>query len=442
MRCGLVAVTALGLALGTATVLNAQSRSSEAVPVSLEELLDTVRTVNPALKAARLDWVARLRKADEPTLPDPSVMFTYLPAPVFTARGSQRWQIRAEQRFPFPGKIRLQKEIAIEDAYITQQRAAELDLELSFELKRAYHALTRIVRQEQLARSFKDRLSEFENAAASRYRIGEGSQQAIIKAQLERNTLDGRLLSLDRSRRKTEAMISRLRGDGEVIRLSPRESAHRPLPDWLDIDLLVQMALHQRPDIRALDASVRRSQHTEDLARKELYPDIGLSVSYIGIDQEPTPATADGQDALAVSASVRVPLFRSGKKAAIDGAQITQTSAALRKKDAEIELRSAISDILWRLDREHERETLIRETLIPQAQTTFDLALSGYTNGKLQFIDLLDAERSLFAARNELELAREHYAVSIAELESVLGVRSLEELEQNMPTSYQNTQEP
>lgn len=426
-RCRFVAA-ALSLIFGLATELSAQSRAPEAVHLSLDQLLDTVRTVNPALKAARLDWVAQLQTADEPGLPDPSVMFTYLPAPVYTARGSQRWQISAEQRFPFPGKIRLQKEVAIENAFITQQRAAELDLQLGFELKRAFRRLQRIDRQVELARSFVVRLRAFEDAAASRYRVGAGSQQAIVKAQLERNSLDSHLLALDKARSQTEAVISRLLGRGQVFEIETVQEELRAVPSDLQVNQLVSAALNQRPDIRAIDAGLRRAEHQEDLARKQLYPDLGLSITYIGINQESIPVAADGQDALAIGATVRVPLYRSNKNASINRAQIAQSAIELRRENAEIALRSEVEDVLRRIELERERLKLIRETLVPQARSTLRLALTGYTNGKLEFIDLLDAERSLFAISNNLEETAEDYLVSIAQLELTLGIPSLDAL--------------
>ena len=156
---------------------------------------------------------------------------------------------------------------------------------------------------------------------------------------------------------------------------------------------------------------------------------MGLGVTYFGINQSDIPTSADGKDAVALSASVQIPLFRSGRNAVVESEQITRTSIELTKQDARISLRAEIADILWRMDREKERLDLIRHTLIPQAESTFDLALNGYTTGRLQFIDLLDAERGLFAIRNQFETSLESYNVSLAELELALGISSIRDLE-------------
>ena len=235
-----------------ASAVQAQNGQTDALKLSLDELLDTVRTVNPALKASQLKWVAKLKRSDEATLPDPSVMFTYLPEPIYTARGAQTWQLRAEQRIPFPGKLRLQNQVALEEAYVSQQEAALRELELGFEVKRAFHRLRRIAAQERLTADFARRIEEFEGAASSRYEVGAGSQQAIVKAQLESNSLDNVLLGLDKERIQTETLISRLRGDGIPVRIEPEEAPLWHIPPGLDIDHLVSLAVEQRPDLRAI----------------------------------------------------------------------------------------------------------------------------------------------------------------------------------------------
>ena len=71
---------------------------------------------------------------------------------------------------------------------------------------------------------------------------------------------------------------------------------------------------------------------------------------------------------------------------------------------------------------------LFRETLIPQAETSFESTLSAYNTGTASFLELLDAERTLFTLRLDEAATSARYLQTLAALERALGVASLEDL--------------
>ena len=156
----------------------------------LDDLLTEVRANNPSLRVSRLEADAlATRSGQVSVLPDPSVMIGYQPYPLLTARGTQRSQWRIEQMVPYPGKLSLQGDIADLSAEIAGFEADTFEEDLLFEAKQTYYELYRVQQQEQLILAFQDRLENFEEAAAAQYEVGTGMQQAILKAQLEKNTL-------------------------------------------------------------------------------------------------------------------------------------------------------------------------------------------------------------------------------------------------------------
>ena len=102
---------------------------------------------------------------------------------------------------------------------------------------------------------------------------------------------------------------------------------------------------------------------------------------------------------------------------------------ALRREDkARDELRavqlSLSSEALQALERvnarRHEAE-LLRADVLPGAQSAYEAATIGFENGKFSFLEVLDAQRTLFAAKSQYlnALANVHRALS--ELEGLLG---------------------
>ena len=74
----------------------------------------------------------------------------------------------------------------------------------------------------------------------------------------------------------------------------------------------------------------------------------------------------------------------------------------------------------------HERDALrlLRDRLIPQAQTTIASTQSAYTVGQVDFLDLLDAERALFELRLAEADAQARYLMAAAHLARALGLPS------------------
>ena len=68
-----------------------------------------------------------------------------------------------------------------------------------------------------------------------------------------------------------------------------------------------------------------------------------------------------------------------------------------------------------------ERGSLYREVIIPQAEEALASAEAAYTTGKLDFLDLLDAERVLFQVRLTYHRLLADHWKALAELERALG---------------------
>ena len=73
------------------------------------------------------------------------------------------------------------------------------------------------------------------------------------------------------------------------------------------------------------------------------------------------------------------------------------------------------------LDAARQQETLIRTSLLPQAELTFQAALASYQTGRVDFTTLLDAQRQMRRARfGQLKALLEQY-LRLAEIERFIG---------------------
>jgi outer membrane protein TolC len=100
--------------------------------------------------------------------------------------------------------------------------------------------------------------------------------------------------------------------------------------------------------------------------------------------------------------------------------------AALQTADAQ--LAAALSAVRGA----QRRINLYRNTLIPQAETTFQSVLGGYQSGRSTVASALLAQKALLELQLELARSRAHHARAWAVLEAVVGhpVEPMEQGEQ------------
>jgi outer membrane protein TolC len=407
----------------------AQRAPADTVVVGdLGSLLDLVRRANPTLAAARLGASALAQRPEQVgSLPDPTFGFGVQPIPIVTARGSQRTQWQVQQAFPFPGKLGLMEEAAEWEARASVSSADRLEQELLERTKVLYFDLTRVLRQLALIREFQASLANFEAVANSHYVVGTGSQQAILKAQLERNALSNRALELAKSRHTLLESLSQLINRPVALQDSLPSSSTAP-DAGLEQAALIETALRNRPETATLDALLNRSTAMIDLAHKEWLPDFGVGLTYFDIADTKMPASADGRNAVAIGVTVRVPLQRGRLRARLKETELMRQQLAARKEALETSYRTDISDLLYQLAREREQIALFADALIPQATTTLAATLSAYTTGRVSFLELLDAERMLFDLRWSYEASRSALLKTGAKLERAVGIGHLDTL--------------
>ncbi len=420
------------IAMGIRAPRSAVAQSGSEITLGqtdLTRLIYELRLNNQSLVVSRQD--ARLlgtRSRQVATWPDPKVSLSVMPYPIYTARGKQRAQLRIDQTIPYPGKLGLKGQLADLSSQSAELRTRQTEDLLIFELKHAYFELYRVQREQELIHEFQGRLNMFEQVAAKKYEVGDGTQQAILKAQLERNLWSMKILNLEEARISATEVISRLLNRSvdatEIEEIPPQliPTLNQPLAT------LHALALEQRPASRMLEIEVDRVIAEDELAHKQFRPDFGFSLTYFDLAASDIPPNADGQNALAIGFSVSIPIQRDGKHARVEEAQIRREQIDAEVLALEIAIRSDINDKVGRMNENRRQLDLVNDVLLPQAESTLEASLSAYTTGQTDFLNLLDSERTLVELRIQVEEITARYLKIVASLEYALGVDSLEDI--------------
>src|SRR5262245_14713967 len=248
------------------------------------ELLREAAVTNPAIIAAqaRLE-AARHAPSQAEAPPDPEVSLAYTNDSLssFTL-GESEFSVLAlnwTQEIRASGKRRQAGEVALRSSDVAEKHLQLVRLQVLSAVKSVYADLLRLDRTAAILEEVRQVLGTLEETARRRYEVGEGIQESVLKAQTEILTLEAEATRLSQDRKEAEARLNAAVGRAVETPVGPVEIPLRgELPE--DGQLLVQAAVTASPAIGALEAQVRRSQASADLARLEQKPDYIWSASY------------------------------------------------------------------------------------------------------------------------------------------------------------------
>ena len=191
----------------------AKPQSNGPATITLDELVETALRNNPAIHGSKQAADAKhARVSAAETLPEPTISFQTM-GDFFTlqkADPSSGRTYSVEQEIPFPGKLGLKGKIATAEAEAEDWNHETTRRQVIADLKAAYYDLYLIVKSIDSAEKTRGLLLDFSRIAESKYRVGAGAQQDVIKAQVEVSKIADRLTVLEQKRGISEARIRNL----------------------------------------------------------------------------------------------------------------------------------------------------------------------------------------------------------------------------------------
>jgi len=404
-------------------------QSTVADTLRIDAVISQVRSFNAGLEAAR--QATRRQEAMRTSiasLPEPRLGITYLPEPIYTARGTQRSQIRVEQMIPVPGTVGARKDIADYAVQMADAGESALLAELTLQAKLAFYDLHRSELLTALISDFEGHLLQFEDVALAQYSVGTGMQQAVLKAQLERANLSRVRLQIEGDRADALSRLAGLTGEPiEPNMATPRTIMRPNAALWQEHDL-EHVARVARSDLRRVELEGDQAEARQRLASRSRLPELGLNATYFDIAPSDLMPTATGKDALAIGAMVKIPLNRGSYSSDVQQAALQKSEADYRRSDLLVRISSAIQGTTQQLTSFGRQLQLIGSGLVPRAETTLEVTLNDYTNGRAAFLDLLDAERTLYNLRSTEIETHIAYLKTVSKLERVLEIESVEQI--------------
>ncbi len=370
--------------------------------LTLEESIKLALVGNPGLAEiqARAQAIAAI-PSQVGTLPDPILSFNILNLPTDTFDTSQVGMTQApqfglSQAIPFPGKLDLREQAAEYEAEAASNDVDEIRLKLVRDVKTTWWNIFNLDQSLNIIQQNQDLLRQFVEIAETKYSVGLGLQQDVLLAQLELSKLLDLELRLQGTRRAEEARLNAL------MNISPDHAVH--LPRQVDEKMLrlageqhlFSLADQSRPLLAKQGNLIHAASTRVDLAKKDFYPDFNVGALY-GFRSGNEINGDSRADFASIRFSMSLPIFIDTKqRKAVDQRTSELMAQNYRLQDLRLAIQANITGALADYRRAREQSELFKTGILPQARQTVASMLAGYQVNKVDFLNLVSAQITLY----------------------------------------------
>ncbi|MCK5113333.1 MAG: TolC family protein, partial [Phycisphaerae bacterium] len=374
---------------------------------------------NPGLEGAFNRWKAAVERIPQKkSLPDPRLTYRYYISEIETRVGPMRQTLGLSQTFPWLGKLELHGDVAAELAKAQRLRFEAARLKLFYEVKNAYCEYYYLWRSIAIVKENLQLVQRMEQVARTRYKTATTSHPDVIRAQVEIGKLEDRLKSLQHLRKPIMAKLNAALNRPPATELPWATELPQEQVSFTDEQMLT-WASESNPELKAMDAETAAARYRTELAKKNYYPDVTLGVDYtdIGNSTGGRNPSDDGKDALAVMASINLPIWYNKLSAGVREARYRHWAATLNRHQRANDLNSTLRLALYHFHDAQRKVGLYRDTLLPKATESVVVSETAFRTGKASFTDLLDTQRLFLEFELAAERALANRAQRLAELE-------------------------
>lgn len=258
------------------------------------------------------------------------------------------------------------------------------------------------------------------------YELGRLTQLAVQQAEVELTRVEIELINLEQQRDVQRHALSLLVGDtpAQMVKASQAEAGNGGFTETdipaLHSDLASEL-LMRRPDIQAAEQRLIAANANIGVARAALFPKLSLN-GLIGVNSDSLDNLFDGDSSRwQVQAGLTAPIFNAGSLRA--QVQISEAEQQIMLNQYQQTLRQAFAEALdaLNLHKRSERQLDIQERQVVALRSTLDLAQKRFDSGYSSYLEVLDAQRTLFDAEVAMVTTKRNYLNASIELYKALG---------------------
>ena len=413
-------VVSLTATLVLATAFSAFGQEPAAsTPTPLSQLLAEAGSNNSQISAA--DFGARAAREMAPqvtTLPDPKFTYQQLsvgsPKPFagYTNSDFGYIGVGASQELPYPGKLRARGAVAERDADTKVSEVEVTKTSIADAVKADYLQLAYLQQTLGILRQNRAVLDQLIQDATAHYQVGQGMQQDVLQAQVNRTRIVKEITMHHQQMGQTQAhlkgLLNRDQGSPDIVTEDLVAT-----PFQRTSEELLAMVRQNNPQIQVDASSIRKQDAQLTSAKLEGKPDFEIGYLYENTDRK-------YRDYYMFTFDVRFP-----RKARVN-AEIAE--AAERRSESQQTLNGHLQQQLAEVQEGYVKATSdeellkeYREGLIPQSDAAYRATLSAYASNREQFIHVLSYFTDTLNLKLEYAQTLVNHEAALAHLETLTG---------------------
>ena len=423
MRIGFFTAAALLCAASASTPLVPALAAEEAVEtvavreVTLQQLLKEAIERSPKLQAKRRRYEATRARVLSAWLPgDPEAGADVEGQSALFRFDRTDNEFMVSQSIPFPTTLWLRGRVALREADIAYQEYRETQRDVLWHIEQPYHELLLARKAQRSLSDIRSLLERMSASARSHYQSNEGSQQDVLKIQIEASKARIELFQWQEKEHLAEAHVSHILNEPldttRAIREEPRSA-----PLVLSREELERSAARIRPELKAMELAIQRAKANQLLAATTWLPDITGRVEARHFAGE------SGLQQYDTFLGVTVPVWSFVKgiggqwKGAARDVQVAEAEYLEAKNEVLLAVHEAYSKIT---SAEYALDTY-EQSIIPQSRQQVEVAIAAYESGRSDLLSLLDAQRTLKDAQLVRDRLAADYELGLAQLRLAVG---------------------
>ena len=328
-------------------------------------------------------------------------------------------EIGLSQMLPYPGKLKARTDIAAREKEQTEYDLQEMRNMLRAEIKMAYAELSHARRQIEVTRRSRQILKEIVAISQEMYAVGKVTQADVHRGQVEFEKMREMLLNLENREKVLSFRLNTLAALPPDQAVPEIEHQYEFALPFRAVDLVSEYK-EARPSRKSLQSRILRAEASIAMARLEFYPDFEVSASYMQRDEMPDGTRRS--DMFSSMLSVNLPIWRKGKLDPAVREMTAEREMARRELEyLDLEAANAIRKSLASIENSGKVAALFRTTLVPHAETAFEVNLESYRVGKIDFPMLLDSIMAVLSFRKGYHEMLGDLYMEKARLEAAVG---------------------
>ena len=404
--------------------------SSVAAAVPVEYLVDTALDVHPRIRAARARVAAASNRAPQVSaLEDPVLSNNFYPISdqaLQTAAGRAGNTLSVSQKYPWPEKRWTKAAIADREMQIAAARLQQVSLEVEETVRLAYYELWFAHRAIEITDQNRQIAAELVKLAEARNAAG-GSQQDVLRAQLQLDSLQDRLIALRKQKGVAQADLAALIGSPSAVGVEPTADINiDEVPQ--QVDALFAAAIECSPRLQEQQWAVSRDRQKQRLACLQKYPDFAFGAGWQTITESDAVAggIANGHDNVSFLVGLTLPIWRGRINSGIREASANVSASSREFTDARDDTFRQIRRLSEQAQAADEQLRLYNERILPRAKRALQLASADYRGRLVDFGEVADGFTEVLMF--ELQVARNTatLAGALAQMQRVVGCEVLD----------------